>query len=65
MHPLGNRQTKDHIADALRQEILSGRFADGEELTQKQLAQVLEVSRMPVREALQILELEEIGRAHV
>jgi len=55
---LGHKQTKDRIADMLRKEILSGRIEGGEELTQEQLAEVLEVSRMPVREALQILELE-------
>ncbi len=58
MEKIGNRQTKDRIADMLREEILSGRMADGTELTQEQLADRLEVSRMPVREALQTLELE-------
>lgn len=58
MEKIGNRQTKDRIADMLREEILSGRMADGVELTQEQLADRLEVSRMPVREALQSLELE-------
>lgn len=58
MEKLGNRQTKDHIAELLRGEILSGRMADGEELAQEQLAERLAVSRMPVREALQMLELE-------
>lgn len=58
MDKLGNRQTKDRIADVLRKEILSGRLEDGQELAQEQLAEILEVSRMPVREALQILELE-------
>ncbi len=58
MEKIGNRQTKDRIADMLREEILSGRIADGIELTQEQLADRLEVSRMPVREALQTLELE-------
>lgn len=58
MEKIGNLQTKDRIADTLREEILSGRIADGEELAQEQLAQQLGVSRMPVREALQILELE-------
>jgi len=53
-----NAQTKDRIAAVLRKEILSGRIADGEELAQEQIAEKLEVSRMPVREALQILELE-------
>lgn len=58
MEKIGNRQTKDRIADMLREEILSGRITDGTELTQEQLADRLEVSRMPVREALQALELE-------
>lgn len=58
MDKLGNQQTKDRIADMLRSEILSGRLKDGQELAQEQLAEALEVSRMPVREALQILELE-------
>ena len=58
LEKIGSRQTKDRIADMLREEILSGRIADGEELAQEQLAELLEVSRMPVREALQILELE-------
>jgi len=55
---LGHKQTKDRIADMLRKEILSGRIESGSELAQEQLAEVLEVSRMPVREALQILEME-------
>lgn len=58
MDKLENRQTKDRIADMLRSEILSGRLADRRELAQEQLAEALEVSRMPVREAMQILELE-------
>lgn len=51
-------QTKDRIADILRNEILAGSIEDGEELTQEGLAESLGVSRMPVREALQILEQE-------
>ena len=55
---LSNAQTKDRIAAILRQEIMSGRIKDGEELAQEQLAEKLELSRTPVREALQILEME-------
>lgn len=55
---LDNTQTKDRIAAILRQEILSGRIADGDELTQEQVADSLGVSRMPIREAFQTLELE-------
>lgn len=58
MEKLKSRQTKDRIADMLRQDILSGRIEDGTELAQEQLAEILEVSRMPIREALQILEME-------
>lgn len=58
MKKLSNAQTKDRIAAALRHEILSGRIKDGEELAQEQLAEKLELSRMPVREALQMLEME-------
>ena len=58
MDKLKSFQTKDRIAEMLRKEILSGRIEDGQELTQKQLAEILKVSRTPVREALQILELD-------
>lgn len=51
-------QTKDYIADAIRNEILAGNMEQGEELTQETLAEMLGVSRMPVREALQLLEQE-------
>lgn len=55
---LDKTQTKDRIAKILRQEIISGRFKNGEQLTQEQIAQYLNTSRIPVREAFLILELE-------
>ena len=51
-------QAKEHIADILRKEILFNRFHDGAELVQEIVSEQLGVSRMPVREAFQILELE-------
>lgn len=51
-------QTKDHIADLLKKEILLNHLKDGEELVQEVISNQLGVSRMPVREAFQILELE-------
>ncbi len=42
----------------LRQNIFSGKLADGEELGQEELAEKLRLSRMPVREAFQLLETE-------
>lgn len=56
MESIKTVQTKNLIADMLKNEILCGIIKDGEELTQEQLAEKLEVSRMPVREALQLLE---------
>ena len=51
-------QTKDRIARAIRDEILNGNIEPGEELAQEALAEMLGVSRMPVREALQTLVQE-------
>ena len=58
MKRIDTRQTKYFIADAIRNEILSGKLKPGEELTQEKLAEDLEVSRMPIREALHTLESE-------
>jgi len=56
---LADRQTaSDHVADALRQAIVSGQFEDGEELNQVELAQHFNVSRVPIREALRRLQAE-------
>ena len=46
------------VANVLRQEILNGNFEPGERLVQEELAATLGVSRMPIREALRILEAE-------
>lgn len=58
MRQIKNIQTKEQIASLIREEILSGRILPGEELVQEKLAQMLGVSRMPIREALQTLEVE-------
>ncbi len=58
MKTLSSIQTKDRIAQAIRDEILAGNVEPGEELAQESLAQMLGVSRMPVREALQTLVQE-------
>ena len=59
----------DSAASALRDAILSGGIAPGEELTQNDLAAALGVSRMPVREALIGLEyqglVERLPNQHV
>ncbi|WP_416673102.1 GntR family transcriptional regulator [Egbenema bharatensis] len=52
------RSTPDLIADALRQAILYGVFAEGQSLRQDEIATQFGVSRIPVREALRQLEVE-------
>ena len=50
--------TPDNIAAALREGIRSGWFKDGQRLRQDELAAELGVSKIPVREALRLLEAE-------
>lgn len=52
------RTRNDVVAAAVRDSILRGRFRPGEKLDQQQLADQLEVSRSPVREALRVLDAE-------
>lgn len=53
--PLEQRSTADLIADRIRARIVDGRLVPGSQLGEAQLAGQLEVSRGPVREALQRL----------
>lgn len=53
-----HRQLRNFVADQLRQAILEGRYRPGEWLRQEKLAQELNVSQMPVREALTELAAE-------
>lgn len=55
MEKLGKVQTKDYIAKILKKEIIEGNITSDDELRQETLAEMLGVSRMPIREALQIL----------
>lgn len=52
------RTMQQIVTDRVRSAILSGQFGPGERVPQDELAQQLGVSRMPVREALRILESE-------
>ena len=52
-------QTRDgYVADRLREAILRGQLKPGQRLDQKELAELLNVSRSPVREALRTLAAE-------
>lgn len=58
MQPLEMKQLKEQIVKYIRVKILKGEYPEGFELVQENIASELAVSRMPVREALQILEQE-------
>ncbi|MET8829166.1 GntR family transcriptional regulator [Streptomyces sp. NPDC004610] len=54
--PLRAGVASQRIADQLRERILSGRLAPGTRIIQDELADELRTSRLPVREALRILQ---------
>ena len=58
MRQIETKLTRDKVAAELRRAILYGTFGPNEELSQDKLAADLGVSKMPVREAIQILANE-------
>lgn len=69
MEYIGGIKKQGSIVEVLKDAILLGHIRGGEELTQNEIAKELEVSRMPVREALIILEyqglMERLPNNHV
>lgn len=61
--PARRRGLSTEVADAIREAIFDGRYPPGAALREVELSEALEVSRGPVREALQKLEREGIVRA--
>jgi DNA-binding GntR family transcriptional regulator len=58
-HATSSRLTaKEHAFNQIQQWIIDGTLLPGEKINDTELAEALGVSRTPVREALQILELE-------
>ena len=55
MRQINSELTRDKVVNALRREILYGHLKAGDVLYQDKIAAELGVSRLPVREALQIL----------
>ena len=58
MQPIKRQTLTSAVTESLRQRILSGEFADGQQLRQEALSNEYGVSRVPVREALRQLEAE-------
>lgn len=56
MKPISKLSTRDQVVASLRKAIFNGDLKSGEELIQEDIAKKLDVSRMPVREAFQVLE---------
>jgi DNA-binding GntR family transcriptional regulator len=52
---LPSKTVREHLVSALRDAIIAGRFKPGDRLNESKLAREYSVSRIPVREALQIL----------
>ncbi len=51
---------RKQVYEVLRKAILSGKLKPGEKITEVEIADKLNVSRTPVREAIRMLELEEL-----
>ncbi|WP_419795261.1 GntR family transcriptional regulator [Pseudomonas palleroniana] len=51
---------RGHVESFLREAIMNGRFAPGERLVERELCEMLKVSRPPLREALRKLEAEKL-----
>jgi DNA-binding GntR family transcriptional regulator len=58
MQGLAVRTLTEQIAEQLREDVLKGRYSAGERLSQESLARRFQVSRIPVRDALRLLEAE-------
>ncbi|NDV11863.1 GntR family transcriptional regulator [Crenobacter caeni] len=58
MQPIKRQTLTSAVTESLRKRILSGEFADGQQLRQEALSNEYGVSRVPVREALRQLEAE-------
>ena len=61
--PIENRPLRMQIAARLRREIITGRLVPGAVLVETALAEQMNVSRAPIREAIQILETDGLVEA--
>lgn len=61
---LARRNVGESVADHIRQLVFEGRLRDGERVPQREIAEALGVSSIPVREALVALEREGVVSIH-
>jgi DNA-binding GntR family transcriptional regulator len=59
--PVARRSVAEEVADHIRQLVFFGELRDGERVPQREIAQALGVSSVPVREALASLQREGVG----
>jgi DNA-binding GntR family transcriptional regulator len=62
VRPIESRSVADQVMTELRRSILSGALAPGREFSLRELAEMLQVSIIPVREALRSLESQGLVR---
>ena len=62
MEQMSSGRLSEAIAFQIAELILSGQIESGTKLRQEELAKMLEVSRIPVREALQLLETQGLAK---
>jgi DNA-binding GntR family transcriptional regulator len=55
-----SRTLSDHITRELRQAIMTGRLKPGQRIVEREIAESMQTSRGPVRDALQFLETERL-----
>ena len=58
MKKIKKLSTTDQVLHSLRSSVYNGKLQKGQEITQEGIANLLGVSRMPVREAFQVLDRE-------
>ena len=61
VRPIESRSVSEQVTNELRRSILAGALPPGQSLSLRKLAEQLEVSFIPVRDALRVLESTLIG----
>lgn len=62
--PMKSRTLKEDIVELLTDAIISGKISPGQRLNESELSRMLQVSRAPIREALQQLHQQGLAMSH-